>query len=405
MSPFRTAAALCAAFLFCGPVWAELGFSEQFAPGRGSGSGKDMQTATKHALQDALSDKLREMTDKSELREHSGYDKALEHVHKTYRNYIHSYEVVSQKSKTVEREDDAGRKVKEKGYDVTVQALLNVARLKKDLHHLLRIAELSRFGSKLGVLLEEWAGEKEEARLSPHGYAMQAVERIFMTCKYRQVPLLRVKERFGAEVGAGKRLSDETYKEEIKKSLKALGSDIVLVGSVTAVFQKKGKLKKDRKKTGCLFKISAWIEGFERKKLRLLGKVEWKEREMEVEGEDEDAALSQVFSDAGEQLAGAIIDVIIEEKEEEGPEEEPAASYFVIFEGATPGMRSGILSKLKNIEGVEDASFLRFGRGAVVTRVKAAVAPDDFAEALRKTFRSEGFGVRSADGKKVILGR
>lgn len=398
-------AVLCLALLALGAPAAlgQMGFSEQFEEARGEGTGRNAEEAEKRALQNALSSKLHEMVAGGELRDHEGLAKAVNYVAKSYAKYFSHHQVVSRKKADVTVREK-GQVAEVEGCEITVKAMLNKELLRRDLLKALRMAELAKLGNRLALAFEEWEGAEEEGRFSPHAYAENGAERVFMTLRFRRVPSRTLRRSFLEDMDRGRRLSQEDYRASTLEKLKGLGGDVVLLGSVRLVFVEEKERRDDPGRRDYVFEATYWAEAYEGRGLERLGEVRAEKERRTEPARSRDEALAQLFGRLGGSCAESLIDQIIAEKEEKA-EEAAARPVLLVFENVTAAHRTRLPGLLTAIEGVDRCSPLRYGRGVLVLRAAVRLDPEAFDEELAKALRDEGFSVRSASSAKYIFTR
>ncbi len=382
---------------------AELGFSDQFETLRGQGSGADIEEAEKHALQNAISSRVSEMASDSKYERVPGFSEAVDSVCRNYRSYVGSYEVVSSKTGKTNRQGKDGQPEEIQGIEITVQAVVNTARIRRDFEKAIRMVELAKYGDNVAAVLEEWCGPEKDGKPASGRHAAYAIERLFMGNKFNQVSIQPLLKRFAGDLAAGKRLSSAEFKDGLLKELKGLAADIIIVGSIEAKFLRKTKVKAKGKDPveGCLFEIKAWVEAYGRKKLDLLGKAGINE-EATSELKDEVEAMNDLLGRAGEWMADAVCTEIVR-KAEKAEEAVLGRPMLFVFENVEDSARESISSKIKGIEGVSDLKILRFGKGALILKAMVNVESEAFRKALLAAFKGEGLSMTSYADDKVIM--
>jgi hypothetical protein len=380
------------------PVLAQLE-QDSFETGKGEGSGKNEEQAVLAAKRNAVFNKAIEICKQRDLEEFSEDRVGVKELLRNSAQYVAKAEIVDKEVSV----RGGGKRGGGKRVRVTINAPINITRLMRDFEKARRIAALRVYGDHVGVLLHEEVLDEKKKELKPSWDFLGAigVERSFMIYKFRPLPMGPLRDRFRAEVEAGRSLKKEkTFKTEMVEALAAIGAHVRIVGRIVLTPAKDAKDKK-----GVLLKCftaSWWAEVHVGDRYH---------RRIDVEAEKKDAliarqysveaAMETAFKAAGEDMAFELAGKMADKLEEAKPDEKKPRDVYLVIESISTEVFRAVEGAIHGIEGIKRLKVLRFGKGILYARMTTTLDPGDLDKALESALGPHGFTLTESSETKV----
>jgi len=385
-----------------------------FVASKGEGRGRTREQALDRAKKDAVMAVIVEKLKEKGLEEFSEDRVGIRDVMRNSAQYIGRVDVLSSKaSRASSGKGEKGRKGSDPRdsrltWEVKVSASINVSRLMRDFEKARQIAALRVYGEKVAAILHEEIDPGDGKDPVPRWDFMGAigVERTFMMYKFRPLSMGRVRDRFQAEVEAGKTMKEDGFRIEIVEALASIGAHVRIVGGVTLFAVEDAKDADGNPLKGFTASWWAQVHVGDRYHRRVAVEAEKEKGKGPTgRGATVEEAEETAFKAAGEDLAFDLAGLLAEKLEEIKEAEGDIRDVTFVAEAVPANGFRALEGALHGIEGILNVKRLRVGRGVFIAKLTTTLEPRDLDEALEAALGPLGISsVESTETKVKFRG-